>query len=172
MPLPILSSEEFANEHMSETMVRPTDRHIPAQRLPGWIRWPIRALIVPFLWIDLAMQKLARMIVRPPYKRVGSCKERGACCYYILIEERKGWLGKLYMLWHTEINGFYPRQMPLVQEGKQTFRVMGCRYLKRSGKCGHYKLRPMICRKWPIIEHFGDPQILKGCGFRACSRLK
>jgi len=172
MPLPVISSDAFAEEHMSEDMARPVDVTIPRQRLPGWVRWPLRTLLLPLVLIDLSMQKLARMIIRPPYKRGGSCKERGACCYYILIEERKGLLGRIYMWWQTEVNGFYPRGLPIVEEKKQRFAVMGCRYLKRSGKCGCYRLRPMICRKWPIIEHFGDPQVLKGCGFFAKSRSR
>jgi len=28
-------------------------------------------------------------------------------------------------------------------------------------------LRPVVCRKWPVIEIFGQPRMLKGCGFKA-----
>jgi hypothetical protein len=27
---------------------------IPKQKVPGWIRWPIRALFLPFVLLDLA----------------------------------------------------------------------------------------------------------------------
>lgn len=178
MPLPVIPSDDFVASHMSEEMPRPTDPIIPRQRLSSLIRWPLRLLITPFILIDLTAQKMARMIVRPPYKRAGSCKQRGACCYYILIEERKGLLGRFYLWWQREVNGFYSRNYPPVEEGKQRFIVMGCRYLLRSGKCAHYRTRPMVCRKWPVIERFGSPQVLKGCGFKAelrksvSSRLK
>ena len=35
----------------------------------------------------------------------------------------------------------------------------------KDGSCGQYRLRPQVCRQWPVIEHFGQPKILKGCGF-------
>ena len=44
---------------------------------------------------------------------------------------------------------------------------MGCRYLREDGSCSEYRLRPQVCRQWPVIEHFGYPKILKGCGFRS-----
>ena len=43
--------------------------------------------------------------------------------------------------------------------------VMGCRHLRKDGSCGDYHLRPLICRQWPVIEHFGYPKVLKGCGY-------
>ncbi len=145
---------------------------IPRQWLPKFIRTPIRYCILPFIFLDLTMQKLARKIVRPPFVQMGSCKQRGNCCHYIMIEEGKGWLGKLYYFWNTQIHGFYPRSDKLhIYDGKSVH-VMGCRYLKIDGSCGNYRLRPMVCRKWPVIEHFGHPRILKGCGFQIGVREK
>jgi Fe-S-cluster containining protein len=93
--------------------------------------------------------------------------KRGNCCHYILIPEAKGFFGKLYYLWNTQVLGFYRRYSHEHEaEGKPIY-VMGCRYLRKDGSCGQYHLRPLICRKWPIIEHFGHPRIIKGCGFTA-----
>lgn len=139
---------------------------IPKRWLPGFIRLPVRYFILPFVLLDLYMQKLARKIVKPPFVQKGSCKQRGNCCHYIMIEEGKGLFGRLYNFWNTQINGFYPRTKKLhFYEGKRV-QVMGCRYLKKNGSCGNYRLRPLVCRKWPLIEHFGHPRILKGCGFQ------
>jgi Fe-S-cluster containining protein len=75
-------------------------------------------------------------------------------------------VGRLHTFWSTEILGFYLRdEKTYLSEGKEV-RVMGCRYLQKDGSCGHYHLRPTVCRKWPLIEHFGKPRILKGCGFK------
>jgi hypothetical protein len=143
---------------------------IPAQRLSGWVRWPLRLLLLPFVLIDLQAQRVARLLIRPPYKQAGACKQRGNCCRYIMIQHSTGLLGKLYLFWNKEINGFYPRfNEPQEYEGKSVI-VMGCRYLKADGRCGHYHLRPAVCRKWPMIEYFGYPRILKGCGFKALPR--
>jgi len=145
---------------------------IPKQRIPPWIRWPIRLLVVPFVILDLTMQRFVRMFFKTPYKQTGACTQRGNCCYYILFPVPNNWLNKLFYLWNTEINGFYPRDTKPLQVDEDQFLVMGCRYLRQNGSCSRYSLRPSICRTWPQIEYFGRPKILKGCGFKAVPRDK
>jgi hypothetical protein len=143
---------------------------IPHQVIPGFIRWPLRVAFLPFTLLDLGMQRVARWFIRPPFKQTGSCLKRGNCCHYILLPEPKGIFGKLYYIWSTQILGFYPRNKNVYEsEGKRVL-VMGCRYLNDDGSCRHYHLRPTVCRKWPMIEYFGYPRILKGCGFKAIRR--
>jgi Fe-S-cluster containining protein len=143
---------------------------IPRQWLPGFIRWPIRFFLLPFILLDLSAQKLARILIRPPFKKAGKCLKRGNCCHYVLIPEAKGVLGKLFYLWNTQMLGFYKRfDHAHESDGKRVY-VMGCRYLQSDGTCKHYFLRPTVCRKWPVIEYFGYPRIIKGCGFKAIPR--
>jgi Fe-S-cluster containining protein len=143
---------------------------LPRQWVPGFIRWPLRILFLPFILLDLSAQWVARRLIRPPFRQEGTCLKRGNCCHYVLVPERKGISGKLYYLWNTQVLGFYPRSSEVYEsEGKKVL-VMGCRYLKKDGSCQHYFLRPTVCRKWPMIEYFGYPRILKGCGFRAVNR--
>ncbi|SRR5581483_5196517 len=143
---------------------------IPKQWLPGFIRWPLRVILLPFILIDLTAQRVARMLIRPPFKKQGKCLKRGNCCHYILVPENKGLLGKLFYVWNTQVLGFYKRRSGAFEsEGKRVL-VMGCRYLKNDGTCGQYFLRPTVCRKWPIIEYFGHPRIIKGCGFTAAQK--
>jgi len=143
---------------------------IPRQWVPGWIRWPVRVFFLPFVLLDIAMQKFARILIRPPFKIGGSCKKRGNCCHYILIRKPKGIWGWLFKIWNTEFNGFYLRSDEDFSYEKHKVMVMGCRYLQKDGSCKHHRLRPMVCRKWPVIEQFGVPRILKGCGFQAINR--
>jgi Fe-S-cluster containining protein len=143
---------------------------IPRQTVPGWIRWPIRLLFLPFILLDLCAQKIAKLLIKPPFKQVGQCLKRGNCCHYILIPKTKGFLGWLHLFWNQEINGFYFRdRKPHTFDDKPMY-VMGCRYLQKDGSCKHYGLRPAVCRKWPMIEYFGYPRVLKGCGFKAENR--
>lgn len=135
---------------------------IPRQRIIGWLRWPVKIMILPFLLLDLSMQMVARWIIRPPFKKMGKCKRRGNCCHYILLEYRKGILGRLLLFWNTEFNGFYLRQKEKTESDGKPMWVMGCRYLKKDGRCAHYRTRPMVCRTWPVIESFRKPRILKG----------
>jgi hypothetical protein len=143
---------------------------IPRQWVPGWIRWPVRIFFLPFMLIDLAAQKIARMLIRPPFKREGQCLKRGNCCHYILVPAAKGVFGWLFYFWNTQILGFYRRTSQVYESDGKCVYVMGCRYLKKNGECGQYRLRPAVCRKWPIIEYFGYPRIIKGCGFKAIPR--
>jgi len=140
---------------------------IPKQWLPGWIRWPLRLIVLPFVWLDLTSQWIARKIIRPPFRKEGRCLQRGNCCYYILFPEPKGFVARLFFFWFVQVDGFFLRNAKSVEyEGKKMV-VMGCRYLKKDGRCAHYRLRPMLCRQWPLIEYFNYPRILKGCGYRA-----
>lgn len=148
----------------------PLPPSLPIQWLPRWIRWALKVLILPFMLLDLSAQRLAIFLIRPPFKQTGQCLKRGKCCYYILIPENRGLLGKINYFWQTEVQGFYPRSTSLHEYEGKPVHVMGCRYLRKDGTCGQYHLRPMVCRKWPIIAHFGYPRILKGCGFKAVPR--
>lgn len=143
---------------------------IPRQWIPGWIRWPVRLFFLPFVLLDVSMQKLARWLIPPPYKQIGKCKKRGNCCHYIMIRKPKGPLGWIFHFWNTQINGFYLRSHEDYEYENHKVMVMGCRYLQKDGSCKHHKLRPMVCRKWPVIENFGIPRMLKGCGFKAIPR--
>jgi len=139
---------------------------IPLQRVPAWIRWPLRLFILPFIHLELMAEKIAKWIIRPPFEQKGACKRRGNCCHYILLPEVKDgffkW-GTLLLFWQTEIYGFYLRQR-VESEGKPIL-VMGCRYLQTDGSCSRYLFRPKVCRSWPLIEIFGRPRLLKGCGY-------
>lgn len=156
-------------ERASHQKKAPVEAFVPRQRLPSWLRFFLRLLFLPFIVLDLAAQSLAKAIIRPPYKKTGSCLQRGNCCHYILMEKSKGFLGRLHFFWHTEINGFYKRDIELREAGKE-MHVMGCRYLQANGRCAIYRFRPMICRKWPVIEAFAKPRILKGCGYQVLCR--
>ena len=140
---------------------------IPNQKVPSWIRWPIRLLLVFLLRVELLAEKIAKWIIRPPFQQIGSCKRRGNCCYYILFPEVKGFIGRLFMFWQTEIYGFYSRENKTHEYEGKKIRVMGCRYLQKNGSCSKHFFRPKVCRTWPVIEIFGYPKILKGCGYQA-----
>jgi Fe-S-cluster containining protein len=151
----------------AKEMPPPPRGGIPKQTVPPWIRWPIRLLFLPFVVVDVWAQRVAKLVIRPPHRQVGKCHQRGNCCHYILLQDYKGWKGALNIFWNTQINGFFLRDSQVYEcQGKRVF-VMGCRYLQKNGRCGRYFWRPAICRKWPLIEYFGHPSLLKGCGFRA-----
>ena len=143
---------------------------IPRQWLPSVIRWPIRIMILPFVLLDLGIQQMVLKFIRPPFRQEGHCYQRGNCCFYILLPEPKGVIPRLFYFWYTQVNGFFLRKPEPIETEDGKMVIMGCRYLQKDGRCGHYRMRPSICRQWPMIEYFGHPRILKGCGFRATHR--
>jgi hypothetical protein len=177
-----MAEADIAIKHHLESLIADAgepDHHplqpkngIPIQKLPGFIRWPVRAAFWPFMMLDLNMQKVAKWLMRTPFRQEGKCLQRGNCCTYILLPKAKGLLNGISLFWNTEILGFYLRSEELVESNGKPAYVMGCRYLKKDGKCGHYRMRPAVCRKWPMIEYFGIPRLLKGCGFRPVVRGK
>lgn len=139
---------------------------IPRQKLASSIRLAICCLYLPFLYLEILMEKIAKFFIRPPFKQTGQCKRRGNCCHYILFPETTGIIKTLFLFWNTEIHGFYKRnQMDYEHEGKK-IHVYGCRHLKKDGSCSNYFFRPKVCRTWPLIAHFGYPKVLKGCGYQ------
>ncbi|MCH9632470.1 MAG: hypothetical protein S4CHLAM6_08060 [Chlamydiae bacterium] len=151
-------------------MFQPSINAIPKQKLSPFIRWPLRVIAYPFMMIDLFSHRMTLFFMRPRYKITGSCKQRGSCCNYIHLgwpkKGRLTFFSKLYILWQTEVLGFYFKDFDFVEDNEVT-KVMGCRYLKKDGSCGQYRLRPGLCRNWPKQHFFREPVLLKGCGFKS-----
>lgn len=149
----------------------PPKEGIPKQWLPRPMQRMIQLLCLPYVLLDMGAQKIAKKIIPPPYIRVGQCKKRGNCCYYLRLRKVRyiDWLQKF---WVTQINGFFFRSAKTIKIEKHQYYIMGCRHLKSNGECENYFLRPLICRTWPVIEKFGYPQLLKGCGFEAKLKTK
>ena len=155
----------ISGEHTELEEIKP-----PPQRLPGVIRWMVRCVILPFVVLDFLIQRFFRFLVRSPYRLKGKCKCCGVCCRYILLEwsnylDKFPLLGKLYIWWLTEIDGFYLLNFDFEnEEGK--FRLMSCRYLSDKGVCKHYYTRSAICRQYPWIGYFRKPWFLPKCGYK------
>lgn len=148
----------------------PPEGGIPKQFVPRWLAKIVQCICLPYVLLDLQAQKIARWFIKPPLVKAGQCKKRGNCCYYVRMQHSK-LLNPLQIFWATQINGFYFRSKKTqIGENGKRYYVMGCRHLKKDGSCGNYKLRPQICRNWPLIEYFGHPRLLKGCGFHAKPR--
>ena len=118
----------------------PPEGGIPRQWVPGWIRWPIRALVLPLVLLDLGAQWIVKKWIKPPYCEEGHCYQRGNCCYYIIMPAPRGPLSALFYFWNTQINGFYARRKDPVDDNGKKMMVMGCRYLRKDGRCGAGRL--------------------------------
>ena len=143
---------------------------IPKQFVPSWIRWPIRVLFLPLVVLDLFAQRIARFLIRPPFKQAGTCKKRGPAAITSSSPLLKGFSGSSIISGIPRSSDFTDVLNGIYESEGHKVHVMGCRYLSKKGTCTRYALRPAVCRKWPMIEYFGYPRILKGCGFKAVYR--
>lgn len=159
---------------------------IPAQRLPPTIRRTLQLAALPLVLLDVAAQKLVRLVFRPRWRLTGGCERTGSCCRYISQHSSSGGLlvgrgaDRLLRWWATEVNGFYVRPF-VVEAGVVTdgagadgegaeVVVYSCRHLTAEGSCDNYRLRPMLCRMWPRVDFFSKPSLHKGCGYSASER--
>ncbi len=156
----------------ADRRVAPPAGGLPPQRLPRFARLMIQILVYPFMRLDLACQALLRMLVRPPHRRLGQCQMSGRCCRY--LAQQKSGLHKwpFFHWWATEVNGFYERSFEVEAPEGQQMRIYSCRHLTAEGRCNNYAFRPVVCRTWPRIDYFGQPSLMKGCGYRFEPRKK
>ncbi|MEM1008828.1 MAG: hypothetical protein AAGJ35_07455 [Myxococcota bacterium] len=150
-------------------------KNIPRQHCPAPLRLLLKLCVFPFMMLDLTIQRLIQRLFPPPYKVEGGCLKRGMCCHYILMGwspwgERLPWVGKFWLWWYTDVHGFYERGFEVEDDAGHSAKVMRCRYLRKDGLCGQYRLRPALCRQWPRIEYGTRPQLLKGCGYKILNR--
>ena len=58
----------------STTPPPPPEGSVPPQKIPGWIRWPIRVFMIPFVLLDLAAQRIARLFFKFPQEEESAKK--------------------------------------------------------------------------------------------------
>ena len=139
---------------------------VPQQKLPGFVRLAIQVFFYPFMRLDLACQSLLRFFIRPSYERKGQCQMTGNCCRYLAQQKSGMHKWPFFHWWATEVNGFYERSFEVEAPQGEQIRIYSCRHLTAEGKCANYALRPVVCRTWPRVDYFGQPSLMKGCGYR------
>jgi hypothetical protein len=123
-----------------------------------------------FVLFELAVYRMVRLFVRPKYVLTGSCHKCGDCCEQILgnpprfVKDSK-LLIALFVGWHRVVHNFHVNARG--DDGEVIFR---CGHLKGDGRCGIYRLRPFICRNYPVLPFYGPPQPLPSCGFGVAAR--
>lgn len=120
-------------------------------------------------WADLDGYLVARVsrVLPSEYVVTGQCLQRGVCCRHIAIRLSGGfwrwpWLRAVVVGWYRYVYAFRP--MGVSPEERVV--VFACGYLQDNRCCIH-RWRPMICRRYPQVRHFGKPTFLPGCGYVA-----
>ncbi len=143
----------------------------PVRSLPARVVRRIGREIVWFFVVLMeAGHRFGRVLLGTEYRVTGACQKRGACCHHILLEW-SGWLDRFpllgrIVLWKlTRFYDFYDRGYSWEVQDGLLARVLGCHALLPDGRCGVYRLRPMVCRTYPEVPLMGRPMVLKGCGY-------
>ncbi len=143
----------------------------PVRSLPTRvIRRIAREIVRVFVVIMEAGHRFGRILIGTEYRVTGGCHKRGACCHHILLEwspilDRFPFLGRLVLWKLTRFYDFYDRGYSWEVQDGLLARVLGCHALLPDGRCGVYRLRPMVCRTYPEVPLTGRPMVLKGCGY-------
>jgi hypothetical protein len=166
---------ELIGRERADARPPPPAGGVPPQRLPGGIRLAIKLCVVPFVWLEQRVRDAVQLLLRPAFRREGRCQRTGACCRFIVarispLENRLPLVRRLTVWWAEEVNGFFRREVDLQLEEGDDVRVYSCRHLTAEGTCASHWSRPALCRGWPTREWFGEPLVLKGCGYTFVSR--
>ena len=133
---------------------------------PIWLRYFLKISLYPFMLLDVYSVILVDKIFQRKSIQ-GSCLRCGKCCRNILIFKPNNWWGRAYLKWNMEINGFYPRKYPEIEVDGQKMIIMSCRYFKKDNSCSNYFWRPVMCRRWPLIDNsMSGLRSLPGCGYK------
>ncbi|MBB64777.1 MAG: hypothetical protein CMO81_06905, partial [Waddliaceae bacterium] len=64
-PLKVLPNRHFDAQNRINADVRPPDPSggIPPQKMPGWIRWPLRVLLWPIVILDYYVNRLLHFFI-------------------------------------------------------------------------------------------------------------
>ena len=149
---------------------------IPRQRLPRGVRRALQIMVLPFVLLDVCVQRGVRVVLRPRFRLTGGCRRTGSCCRYITQPSSPGrnvikrFADRLQRVWATEVNGFYERDFDASDDDGARVVVFSCRCLAATGRCKNYALRPSLCRTWPRVDFFVEPRLYKGCGYAARPR--
>ena len=129
----------------------------------------IRWLVIIGWWYE---QLLKRTLFRPRYKLAGQCNQCSACCVHIGLEDPEGYyekplIARLVIFFYDKINDFkFEGYLP----DRKLF-VFSCKqYDAVEKRCINYFHRPAVCRNYPQVHYFKEPEICQPCGFSAIKR--
>jgi hypothetical protein len=133
-------------------------------------RRAIREISCLFIRLELAAMRLVRWVYPPRFVLTGECHRRGVCCRHIIGDPpaliRRTRLLSLWTGYHALAHDFH-----VVGRGPNDEIIFACGHLQSDGRCGIYRLRPFICRNYPVLPFFASPQLLPGCGYRVAPRV-
>jgi len=124
-----------------------------------------------FVLLELAAERLVRLVKRPRFVLTGQCHHRGVCCQQIVGDpprfvKRQRWLLELFCRYHLVAHRFR-----VVGRGPEDELIFSCEHLTAEGQCGIYRFRPYLCRNYPLVPFYEAPKVLPGCGFVPIPRV-
>ncbi len=134
------------------------------------VRRLTREIVRLFVVFELQCLRFVRWVYPPRYVLLGGCHKCGQCCRQILGDPpdwvKKSWVLRLFVSYHRVAHNFHA-----VARGPEGEVLFACGYLGDNGHCGIYRLRPFLCRNYPLIPFFEPPRPLAGCGFSVAARV-
>ena len=121
--------------------------------------------------IDLLLNFYINKFFPTQYIRKGFCKKRGVCCSNLAIGISSFILKRpLYKTFVIKMFSFFYNFDLKGESYEDNVLIFNCRYLV-DNQCSIHRFRPFICRRYPLVNFFGKPKVLPGCGYTFKKRL-
>jgi Fe-S-cluster containining protein len=126
----------------------------------------LKKFVMLFVLADNWLTNLVKRLFSTCWQLTGHCRQCGQCCRRIILTMTPAQIkSKLFtdlsIRWISWLFGF--RLIEIDHEHYSL--VFNCRHQTPEGKCGNYRWRPNVCRNYPLVDYFKEPQLLPGCGF-------
>lgn len=129
----------------------------------------IRWLIIISWWHE---QIIKKYLLKTRYKLVGKCQQCAICCTHIGVEDpedyyHRPFLCKLVLFFYEKVYDFkFADYLP-----ERKLFIFTCQhYDANERRCTNYFHRPAICRNYPVVNYFTEPEICQPCGFSTTIR--
>lgn len=125
--------------------------------------------------LELFWVRIFQRLVKPRFVITGACQSNGQCCHHLLFVEGflERWPGlrRLYQFWLNGIYRFVATENVVEMPGGRRARIYRCDFLDANRRCRSHRLRPLLCRRYPLPGYFVAANLHRGCGYRVIDRM-
>ncbi|HVN67824.1 MAG TPA: YkgJ family cysteine cluster protein [Candidatus Sulfotelmatobacter sp.] len=126
----------------------------------------MKRLIIALVLLDNFIMNFFRRFFPKRHTLAGRCRQCGNCCRRIILtmtpaQAKSKFFTAIVIRWISWLFDF----ILLEVNREDNYLAFTCRHLTAAGKCANYGWRPNVCRNFPLVDYFTEPQFLPDCGF-------
>lgn len=126
-----------------------------------------RKIILSLVFLDNFIMRSIKSVFPRDWELSGGCKKCGKCCQEIFMGIRPILLKAKYPLkiivaWIEWLFDFKLKSI----DRQSSHLIFTCNNIGPDGLCKNYFWRPNICRNFPIVDYFEEPNPHSWCGYK------